>query len=120
MNTSFFWVVTLCRSERVRRFGDTQRLHLQCQRVNLPNRQVQNKRSGDVFGRNSVQISAVTSIILTEIYHGSPKSLQTNGGTVSLIDQDLFLPNPVQFISHHTIRLCKVLILKASLGNLQK
>jgi hypothetical protein len=34
LNSSVFWVVTLCSSETARRFGGKYRLHLQVQRVN--------------------------------------------------------------------------------------
>jgi hypothetical protein len=42
------------------------------------------------------------NVILTEVVHGFPHSLQVNVGIVHQLVQDLFLPNPFQFILHRS------------------
>jgi hypothetical protein len=76
--------------------------------------------SGLVFGNWSVRISTGTPTILTDVFRGFPQSLQANSGWVLLLGYDRFLPNPLQFIYHPTIRRYVISILKASLNNPRK
>jgi hypothetical protein len=83
----------------------------------LPNILVSTYRSSLVFSMCSVRISARTQAILTEIRRGFPQSFQVYSGLVPRLSHDRFLPNPLQFVSHHIIRRCFVLILTSSLNN---
>jgi hypothetical protein len=53
-----------------------------------------------VFRRYSVRIPIGTPAILTEVFRSFPQSLQAN----SRIGHDYCLPNPFQFIVHHSLR----------------
>jgi hypothetical protein len=59
-----------------------------------------------VFGRCTVWVSVGAPSVLIKVLRGFPECLQANSGMLSRRGNDHFLPNPFQFISHHTIWRC--------------
>jgi hypothetical protein len=55
-----------------------------------------------------------------EVLHGSPQFLTVNTGIVPQLGHDRFLPNPLKFVYHPSIRSYTVQLLKVPLNNPQK
>jgi hypothetical protein len=53
-----------------------------------------------VFRGCLIRISAVTSTILIDVFHGFSQSLRANSGIVPGLGHDHFLPDSLQFISY--------------------
>jgi hypothetical protein len=62
----------------------------------------------------SVRISAGTPAILTELFIDIRLSLEVTVAALPPLAINRFLPNPLQFINHHTVRRYAVWLLIAS------